>query len=89
MERKVKAALYARVSSRAQAEEDKVSIGEQIAEMESYCERHGYQVARRYQDVGSGSTKRRPDFQRMLGDAREGLFDVIVCWKSDRLSRGI
>jgi site-specific DNA recombinase len=25
----------------------------------------------------------------MLADAREGLFDVIVCWKSDRLSRGI
>jgi site-specific DNA recombinase len=25
----------------------------------------------------------------MLADARDGLFDVIVCWKSDRLSRGI
>jgi len=85
----MRAALYARVSSKAQAEEDKVSIGEQFTEMEAYCERHGYEIVQRYQDVGSGSTKRRPDFQRMLADARAGLFDVIVCWKSDRLSRGI
>ena len=25
----------------------------------------------------------------MLADARKGLFDTIVCWKSDRLSRGM
>ena len=25
----------------------------------------------------------------MLADARAGRFDTIVCWKSDRLSRGI
>ena len=25
----------------------------------------------------------------MLKDAQAGLFDVIVCWKSDRLSRGL
>ncbi len=89
MEAKVKVALYARVSSKAQAEEDKVSIGEQLAEMEAYSKKRDYEIVKRYQDVGSGSTKRRPDFQRMLADAREGLFDVIMCWKSDRLSRGI
>ena len=25
----------------------------------------------------------------MLADAKKGRFDVIVCWKSDRLSRGM
>ena len=25
----------------------------------------------------------------MLADAREGRFGTIVCWKSDRLSRGM
>jgi len=85
----MRAALYARVSSKAQAEEDKVSIAEQFSDMESYCQRQGYEAVRRYQDVASGSTKRRPDFQRMLADASSGLFDVILCWKSDRLSRGI
>ncbi|MYH68539.1 MAG: recombinase family protein, partial [Dehalococcoidia bacterium] len=28
-------------------------------------------------------------FQRMLADAASGRFDTIVCWKSDRLSRGM
>ena len=44
----MRAALYARVSSKAQAEEDKVSIGEQFTEMEAYCERHGYEIVQRY-----------------------------------------
>ena len=39
--------------------------------------------------MGSGASKRRPQFQQMLKDAQAGLFDVIVCWKSDRLSRGL
>jgi site-specific DNA recombinase len=85
----IRAALYARVSSKAQAEEDKVSISEQFAEMEAYRERHDYEIVQRYQDVASGATKRRPDFQRMLANARDGLSEVVVCWKPDRLSRGI
>ena len=38
---------------------------------------------------GERASKRRPQFQQMLKDAQAGLFDVIVCWKSDRLSRGL
>ena len=39
--------------------------------------------------MGRGWSKKRPEFQRMLADARRGRFDTIVCWKSDRLSRGM
>ena len=39
--------------------------------------------------MGPGWSKKRPEFQRMLADARKGRFDTIVCWKSDRLSRGM
>ena len=46
-------------------------------------------MVKQYQDVGSGASKRRPQFQQMLRDLQEGAFDVIVCWKSDRLSRGL
>ena len=46
-------------------------------------------ITARYQEVGHGWSKSRPEFQRMLADARSGLFDTIVCWKSDRLSRGM
>ncbi len=84
-----RAAIYARVSDKSQAEEDKTSLGEQVADMEAHCERKELRIVARYQEVGRGWSKKRPEFQRLLADAREGRFDVIVCWKSDRLSRGM
>ena len=54
--------------------------------MEAYCERRGLTIAARYQEVGHGWFKKRPEFQWMLADARRDRFDTIVCWKSDRLS---
>ena len=84
-----RAAIYARVSDKSQDAEDKTSITEQTSEMEAYCERRGLTIAVRYQEVGQGWSKKRPEFQRMLADARQGRFDTIVCWKSDRLSRGM
>ena len=84
-----RAAIYARVSSSSQAEEDKTSLSEQAVEMEAYCERKGLTITARYTEVGKGWSKKRPDFQRMLAEAKLGRFDTIVCWKSDRLSRGM
>ena len=84
-----RAAIYARVSDKSQAEDDKTSISEQTADMESYCETRGLTITARYQEVGRGWSKKRPEFQRMLFDARSGRFDIIICWKSDRLSRGM
>ncbi len=49
----------------------------------------GLTITARYQEVGRGWSKNRPEFQRMLADARKGRFDTVVCWKSDRLSRGM
>ena len=84
-----RAAIYARVSDKSQDTEDKTSISEQISDMEAHCERRGLTIAARYQEVGRGWSKNRPEFQRMLADAKRGRFDTIVCWKSDRLSRGM
>ena len=84
-----RAAIYSRVSDKSQDTEDKTSISEQISDMEAHCERRGLTITARYQEVGRGWSKNRPEFQRMLADARRGRFDTIVCWKSDRLSRGM
>ena len=84
-----RAAIYARVSDKSQDGEDKTSLSEQTSEMEAYCEGKGLIITARYQEVGRGWSKKRPEFQRMLADARRGRFDTIVCWKSDRLSRGM
>lgn len=44
----------------------------------------------RYDDGGfSGGTLDRPAMQRLLQDAKDGKFDVIVVYKIDRLSRSI
>jgi len=86
----MRAALYARVSTQAQGEEDKASIPEQVRSIEEYCEKQGYEVADRYVDIGySGAKSKRPEFQRMLNDAKQRKFNVIVAWKADRLSRGM
>ena len=84
-----RAAIYARVSDKSQDTEDKTSITEQISDMEAHCQRRGLTITARYQEVGRGWSKNRPEFQRMLADAKQGRFDTIVCWKSDRLSRGM
>ena len=84
-----RAAIYARVSDKSQDGEDKTSISEQTGDMEAYCESKGLTITARYHEVGRGWSKKRPEFQRMLADARRGRFDTIVCWKSDRLSRGM
>jgi site-specific DNA recombinase len=86
----MRAAIYIRVSTERQAEEDRVSLEAQEADCRAYCESRGYQVVEVYRDVGySGASKNRPAFQRMLKDARAGKFDVIIAWKSDRLFRGV
>ena len=84
-----RAALYARVSSDAQAGEDKVSLGEQMAALKDYCRERDIEVADVFQDIAPGSTARRPAFQAMLEGARKAQFDTIIAWKADRLSRGI
>ena len=83
-----RAAIYARVSDKSQDGEDKTYISEQIGEMEAYCESKGLTITARYHEVGRSWSKKRPEFQRMLADAKLGHFDTIVCWKSDRLRPG-
>ena len=84
----MRAAIYARVSDKSQDTEDKTSISEQIADMEAYCEKRGLNITpatRRSVEV----VQETSGVQRMLDDAKRDRFDTIVCWKSDRLSRGM
>ena len=85
----VSAAIYVRVSTKSQASADKVSLAQQEADCRAYCESKGYEVVAVFSDIGSGATKRRPQFQRLLNEVREGAVDVVVGWAVDRLSRSI
>ncbi len=79
------------MSDKSQGGEHKTSISEQIGEMDAYCESRVLTITARYQEVGRGWSKKRPEFQRMLADAKRGRFNTIVCWIRLRvlLGRGI
>lgn len=80
-----KAAIYARFSSHNQRE---VSIDDQVAECGEAAARDGYEVCAVYADRAvSGTTDRRPEFLRMVGDARSAEWSRVYVWKVDRFGR--
>lgn len=82
-----KVALYVRVSTTSQLEEG-YSIDEQKAKLESYCDIKDWNVYKIYTDGGfSGSTTDRPALEQLVQDAQSKLFDTVLVYKLDRLSR--
>lgn len=82
-----KVALYVRVSTTSQLEEG-YSIEEQKAKLESYCDIKDWHVYKVYTDGGfSGSTTERPALEQLIQDANSKLFDTVLVYKLDRLSR--
>lgn len=85
--KKIRVALYPRVSSQEQANEG-YSIGEQIERLTDYCKAMQWEVYKIYTDPGySGANTDRPGLQDMLKDVRKGNVDKVVVYKLDRLSR--
>lgn len=82
-----KVALYVRVSTTSQLEEG-YSIDEQKAKLTSYCDIKDWHVYKVYTDGGfSGSTTDRPALEQLVQDAQSKLFDTVLVYKLDRLSR--
>ena len=82
-----KVAVYIRVSTSAQLEEG-YSIEEQKAKLESYCDIKDWHIYKIYTDGGfSGSTTERPALEQLIKDAQSKLFDTVLVYKLDRLSR--
>jgi DNA invertase Pin-like site-specific DNA recombinase len=78
-----KAAIYARVSTLDQEPEN------QLQELRRYISARGW-TAVEYVDRGvSGSKDRRPALDTLLTDAKRRRFDVVVCWRLDRLGRSL
>ena len=82
-----KVALYVRVSTTSQMEEG-YSVEEQKAKLESYCDIKDWHIYKVYTDGGfSGSTTERPALEQLIKDAQSKLFDTVLVYKLDRLSR--
>ena len=84
-----RAAVYLRVSTGRQAEND-VSLPSQRELTTRFCTAQGWSVVEEYVEPGASATDdRRPVFQRMLEDARspDRRFDVICVYAFSRFYR--
>ncbi|QJF51094.1 recombinase family protein [Roseobacter ponti] len=92
--RKLRCAVYTRKSSEEGLEQEFNSLDAQREACEAYVasqRSEGWvQVYDRYDDGGiSGGTLERPGLKRLLADVEDGLVDVVVVYKIDRLSRSL
>ena len=79
----MKAAIYARVSTLDQEPEN------QLQELRRYVAAREW-TATEFVDRGvSGSKERRPALDMLIRDAKRRRFDVLVCWRLDRLGRNL
>jgi len=83
-----KVAVYCRVSTEEQRERQ--SIYNQIDFAKSYCQGQGYTVHDYYKDEavsGMIHFQDRPEGKRLIEDAKDKKFDIVLIWKIDRLAR--
>jgi DNA invertase Pin-like site-specific DNA recombinase len=81
---RVKAAIYARVST------DQQNPEMQLGEVRDYCSRRGFEITGEYVDKGvSGNKERRPELDRMLVACRKRWVDVVVVYRYDRFARSL
>lgn len=79
----MRAAVYARVSTSQQ------HCDNQLLELRRYAEARGW-TSVEYVDEGvSGARDKRPALDTLIRDAKRRRFDVVVCWRLDRLGRNL
>jgi DNA invertase Pin-like site-specific DNA recombinase len=81
-----RAVLYLRVSTIDQ------TTANQERELREVASRMGCEIARVYKDHGISGAKgrdRRPEFDRLLRDAAQRKFDMVMAWSVDRLGRSL
>jgi site-specific DNA recombinase len=83
----MRACLYFRVSTDEQ-EKDGFSIEAQKAMLERKCAEWNYTIIKTYNDAGySAKNMNRPALQQLIKDSESHLFDVVIYWRLDRLTR--
>ncbi|WP_173934277.1 recombinase family protein [Chelativorans sp. Marseille-P2723] len=92
--RKLRCAIYTRKSSEEGLEQEFNSLDAQREACEAYIasqRSEGWVLVRdRYDDGGvSGGTLERRALKQLLADIEDGLIDVVVVYKIDRLSRSL
>uniref|UniRef100_UPI003F993548 recombinase family protein n=1 Tax=Mycobacterium sp. TaxID=1785 RepID=UPI003F993548 len=83
----IRAGIYNRISKDRTGL--KAGVDRQLADNHALAERLGWPVVRIYcdNDVSAFSGKRRPDYQQLCADIKDGTINAVVCWHPDRLHR--
>ena len=92
--RKIRCAIYTGKSTDENLNSDFTSLDAQRESAEAYIksqQSEGWVLyPERYDDPGyTGGNMDRPALQRLLRDARNGKFDMVVVYKVDRLTRSL
>jgi site-specific DNA recombinase len=84
----MKAIGYIRVSTEEQAREG-ISLDNQRAKIEAYCEYKGFTLVGIIEDAGisGGKNKARPGFIEVLNKVESGEAEALVLYSLERLSR--
>jgi site-specific DNA recombinase len=86
-------AVYTRKSSEEGLEQDFNSLHAQREACEAFIKsqtNEGWKLVRTaYDDGGLSGTMERPALQRLLADIGDGLIDIVVVYKVDRLTRSL
>ena len=81
---KLRVGIYSRVST---SDQDATN---QLIQLREFANRQGWELISEYIDEGQSGTKAgatRPEFSRMMKDASQRKFDILLFWSLDRLSR--
>lgn len=81
-QKRVKAAIYARVST------DKQDTDMQIQDLRRFVDSAGFEIYKEYIDLGfTGSKINRPALNDLMNDARKHKFKAVIVWRFDRFAR--
>jgi site-specific DNA recombinase len=89
LKKKLKAAIYCRISTQEQAitANDRSSTDSQEDICRKWLEVKGYKLYKVYTDTKSGRNIERPQLQKLLSECSH--FDIVVSTRLDRISRSI
>ncbi len=83
----MKAVGYIRVSTQEQAKEG-ISLDNQEAKIEAYCDSQDWDLVKVFRDEGSsGKDMKREGLKELLSFVEVDSVDVVVVYKTDRLTR--
>src|SRR5215217_2685882 len=86
---KPKAILYARVSTEAQATDDKTSLSEQLLALRKHADANGYKIADETPEEISGRKQDTEGLERIRDLADSGKIDAVLVYKWNRLARTV